>query len=194
MATIVARPWQRCTPLSASGRLFRSFRFRPLSSDLCRHLPNPGAQTLRLASLQTIPTLHRLLFHHQPFLYVSDLTSSQLPGFTEACAREIPSSLEANLWDYKEYSRVSCGELAALLLVLLIAVSTPRAQGPAPETAPPLFPGGGLICFDSTFTARGLMPQGLPTTMLYDRQGMLRMKVVGFECTETIESALKPLL
>jgi hypothetical protein len=170
MATIVARPWQRCTPLSASGRLFRSFRFRPLSSDLCRHLPNPGVQTL------------------------ADLTSSQLPGFTEACAREIPSSLEANLWDYKEYSRVSCGELAALLLVLLIAVSTARAQGPAPETAPPLFPGGGLICFDSTFTTRGLMPQGLPTTMLYDRQAMLRMKVVGFECTDTIESALKPLL
>jgi hypothetical protein len=36
--------------------------------------------------------------------------------------------------------------------------------------------------------------QGLPTTMLYDRQGILRMKVVGFEYTDTIESALKPLL
>lgn len=35
---------------------------------------------------------------------------------------------------------------------------------------------------------------GLPTTMLYDRQGVLRMKVVGFEYTDTIESALKPLL
>jgi thiol-disulfide isomerase/thioredoxin len=35
---------------------------------------------------------------------------------------------------------------------------------------------------------------GLPTTMLYDRQGILRMKVVGFEYTDTIESALKPLL
>ena len=36
--------------------------------------------------------------------------------------------------------------------------------------------------------------EGLPTTMLYDRQGVLRMKVIGFEYTETIESALKPLL
>jgi thiol-disulfide isomerase/thioredoxin len=36
--------------------------------------------------------------------------------------------------------------------------------------------------------------EGLPTTMLYDRQGILRSKVIGFEYTETIESALKPLL
>lgn len=35
---------------------------------------------------------------------------------------------------------------------------------------------------------------GLPTTMLYDRKGVLRMKVIGFEYTETIEKALKPLL
>lgn len=36
--------------------------------------------------------------------------------------------------------------------------------------------------------------EGLPTTMLYDRQGVLRMKVIGFEYTETVEAALKPLL
>ena len=36
--------------------------------------------------------------------------------------------------------------------------------------------------------------EGLPTTMLYDRQGVLRMKVIGFEYTNNIESALKPLL
>jgi len=35
---------------------------------------------------------------------------------------------------------------------------------------------------------------GLPTTMLYDRQGVLRKKVIGFEYTHAIESALKPLL
>ena len=35
---------------------------------------------------------------------------------------------------------------------------------------------------------------GLPTTMLYDRKGILRKKVIGFEYTETFESALKPLL
>jgi peroxiredoxin len=36
--------------------------------------------------------------------------------------------------------------------------------------------------------------EGLPTTMLYDRQGILRKKVVGFEYTNVIESAARPLL
>ena len=36
--------------------------------------------------------------------------------------------------------------------------------------------------------------EGLPTTMLYDRQGILRKKIIGFEHTNVIESELKPLL
>src|ERR1700730_4122423 len=36
--------------------------------------------------------------------------------------------------------------------------------------------------------------EGLPTTMLYDRQGVLRKKIIGFEYTNVIESELKPLL
>ena len=36
--------------------------------------------------------------------------------------------------------------------------------------------------------------EGLPTTMLYDRQGMLRQKIIGFEYTETVEADIKPLL
>jgi thiol-disulfide isomerase/thioredoxin len=36
--------------------------------------------------------------------------------------------------------------------------------------------------------------EGLPTTMLYDRQGVLRKKVVGFEYTEVFETELKALL
>jgi thiol-disulfide isomerase/thioredoxin len=36
--------------------------------------------------------------------------------------------------------------------------------------------------------------EGLPTTMLYDRQGTLRKKVIGFEYTDVFESAVKPLL
>jgi hypothetical protein len=35
---------------------------------------------------------------------------------------------------------------------------------------------------------------GLPTTMLYDRQGILRKRVVGFEYTDAFESAIKPFL
>jgi Putative MetA-pathway of phenol degradation len=44
---------------------------------------------------------------------------------------------------------------AWLFLILLCSVSAVRAQGPAPETAPPLFPGGGLISYNSIFTTRG---------------------------------------
>jgi thiol-disulfide isomerase/thioredoxin len=36
--------------------------------------------------------------------------------------------------------------------------------------------------------------EGLPTTLLYDREGVLRLKVIGYEYTANIESALKPLL
>src|SRR5207302_6829804 len=36
--------------------------------------------------------------------------------------------------------------------------------------------------------------EGLPTTLLYDRQGILRKKVLGFEYTDVIESELRPLL
>jgi len=36
--------------------------------------------------------------------------------------------------------------------------------------------------------------EGLPTTLLYDRQGVLRYKVTGFEYTETVEKQVKELL
>jgi hypothetical protein len=36
--------------------------------------------------------------------------------------------------------------------------------------------------------------EGLPTTMLYDRKGILRKKVIGFEYTDAFETAIEPLL
>jgi thiol-disulfide isomerase/thioredoxin len=36
--------------------------------------------------------------------------------------------------------------------------------------------------------------EGLPTTLLYDRDGILRNKFIGFEYTDIIESEIKPLL
>jgi thiol-disulfide isomerase/thioredoxin len=36
--------------------------------------------------------------------------------------------------------------------------------------------------------------EGLPTTMIFDREGVLRHKVIGFEYTDVIESEVKPLL
>jgi len=48
-------------------------------------------------------------------------------------------------------------------LVIALMVAKARAQGPAPETAPPLFPGGGLVSYNSIFTTRGLTqgPSGI---------------------------------
>jgi hypothetical protein len=46
-----------------------------------------------------------------------------------------------------------------LFVIFLCSVSAVRAQGPAPETASPLFPGGGLISYNSIFTTRGSTPE-----------------------------------
>ena len=49
---------------------------------------------------------------------------------------------------------------AWLFAVILLGWSlSGRTQGPAPETAPPLFPGGGLVSYNSSFFTRGLTPQ-----------------------------------
>ncbi len=48
----------------------------------------------------------------------------------------------------------------ALSLLSLLCASKVKAQGPAPETAPPLFPGGGLVSYNSFFTTRSLLVAG----------------------------------
>jgi hypothetical protein len=53
------------------------------------------------------------------------------------------------------------------LVLLSLFASRTSAQGSAPETAPPLFPGGGLISYNSIFITRGLIsnPSGnIPLT------------------------------
>jgi hypothetical protein len=51
---------------------------------------------------------------------------------------------------------------------MLLSATTAIAQGPAPETAPPLFPDGGLVSYGSAFTTRdtipGLVPGVIPLT------------------------------
>ena len=57
------------------------------------------------------------------------------------------------------------GKCVFLTLGLLFCASAARTQGPAPETAPTLFPGGVLISYNSVFVTRGLMagiPAGIP--------------------------------
>jgi hypothetical protein len=53
--------------------------------------------------------------------------------------------------------RVGCGKGTCLWFVILLSGAAARGQGSAPETAPPLFPGGGLVSYHSIFTTRGRM-------------------------------------
>jgi hypothetical protein len=45
------------------------------------------------------------------------------------------------------------------LLLAAVGVPTARGQGSAPETAPTLFPGGGLFSYNSIFNTRGLLSE-----------------------------------
>jgi hypothetical protein len=46
-------------------------------------------------------------------------------------------------------------------LIVLLCCSQAAAQGAAPESAPPLFPGGGLISYNSTITTRAAAVSGI---------------------------------
>lgn len=48
--------------------------------------------------------------------------------------------------------------LFQVLLAVCLFTSGAWGQGPAPETAPPLFPGGALLSYSSNFTTRDSMP------------------------------------
>jgi hypothetical protein len=63
-------------------------------------------------------------------------------------------------WLEKPVKSVFVHGAKAAVLLCCVALLGGRAvaQGPAPETAPPLFPGGALISYNSIFTTRGLMP------------------------------------
>lgn len=56
--------------------------------------------------------------------------------------------------------------LLSLSFVSVLFTAIAGAQGAAPETAPPLFPGGGLISYNSVFTTRGPVSQSsaIPAT------------------------------
>src|SRR5438067_10370459 len=71
-----------------------------------------------------------------------------------------------------------------------LCASAASAQGAAPEPAPPLFPGGGLISYNSAFTTRsatgtaGIVPATARPT--FSHEGTSRaVREVGFERGET---------
>lgn len=55
-------------------------------------------------------------------------------------------------------SSANCGRWALWWALALLLAPMAHGQGAAPETAPPLFPGGGLLSYNSVFTTRGLLP------------------------------------
>lgn len=68
-----------------------------------------------------------------------------------------------------------------LLIYLGMGAAAAWAQGPAPETAPTLFPGGVLISYNSVFATRGLMPgisAGIPANArpTFSREGDLNLR------------------
>src|SRR5947209_19001312 len=65
------------------------------------------------------------------------------------------------LRDSRSGSQAIC---VSILVFLSFCATVARAQGPAPETAPPLFPGGALLSYNSIFTMRGPMPGSIPVT------------------------------
>lgn len=67
------------------------------------------------------------------------------------------------------FQKKLCLEYWWIWLILGLSVCAPQVHGQsaAPETAPPLFPGGGLVSYNSVFTTRGPMPgasAGTPVT------------------------------
>ena len=72
------------------------------------------------------------------------------------CVRGNPIFAGGTAVRLRRVFRVNCGNCASLSVVVLLCVSAAEGQGAAPETAPPLFPGGGLISYNSIFTTRGL--------------------------------------
>ena len=59
------------------------------------------------------------------------------------------------LWNVIDRPRLGWRSLFG---ALCLSASIAWGQGPAPETAPPLFPGGALLSYSSNFTTRGPLP------------------------------------
>src|ERR1700684_3970246 len=83
------------------------------------------------------------------------------------CAWESLFLLEEAFVRFRTASCRACAMRVSRALFLFSCAHIVRGQGPAPETAPPLFPGGGLFSYNSIFTTRGLLPgisAGIPVT------------------------------
>src|SRR4029077_13892117 len=79
----------------------------------------------------------------------------------DECAWESSSLLEEDRFvQFRKATHLACRVPVCITLALFLCASAARGQGPAPETAPPLCPGGGLLSYHSVFTTRGFLPGG----------------------------------
>src|SRR6516165_5863360 len=99
--------------------------------------------------------------------YISVSRALRVRGVTVHCWRRTVKLPKPTLY----------GGWAWFVLMLPLCAVTSHAQSAAPETAPPLFPGGGLISYNSLFTTRSPMPSastGIPKTAFptFSHQGV----------------------
>jgi hypothetical protein len=155
MVRIAARTCPRRMVLLCSSRL-GTYPPRPLYSQLRQPPANALVQISLLGRSQHNATPHPSSTPSRPRFFASSLTSSRFPALRFVCLEPFISCWRENLVRFRKAVRRRRG-LWLALAVLFIA-SRAIGQGPAPETAPPLFPGGALISYNSIFTTRGLMP------------------------------------
>ena len=124
-------------------------------SPCCRDLSNPLAWIRPHALLRHSHTLRLSSASQIPYLFESDLpVVSRLQGYV---------CLEIHCRDWRKIVKSSKAARTpkiwmSLALLLLFYAPTLWGQGSASETAPPLFPGGGLVSYNSVFTTRGSAP------------------------------------
>jgi hypothetical protein len=125
------------------------------SSLYCQGLVHRKSRISRRGFLLRIATHH--LSHQQRHhcLFAFNQPSSRLAA-SWVCALAHYFLLEGKIMGFRNAKGRGRPWMLGLVLLSLFA-STASAQGPAPETAPPLFPGGGLISYHSIFTTRGLI-------------------------------------
>lgn len=82
--------------------------------------------------------------------------------------------LEENVKKFRN-TRTRIRTACLLLFIWVLIPKAARAQGPSPETAAPLFPGGALVSYGSTFTTRqplsapgGIIPLTARPTLSYE--------------------------
>src|SRR3984893_5721844 len=151
-----ARPCRPCTRPSYRRPRRMLHPSHLFSSLCCQGLVRRKSWIPRRGFLLRIATRHLSPKQRHLCLFAFNQPSSRLAASRAGCASAHYFLLEGKIMGFRNAR--GRGRPWALGLVLLpLFASTASAQGPAPETAPPLFPGGGLISYNSIFTTRGLI-------------------------------------